>query len=137
MTFDRIKTINVPSIAAPDCVLFLWATQPTLPQALDVMSAWGFSYKTGFVWVKNHIGLGFWCRNRHELLLLGARGNVPAPAHGTQWDSVIEATRGRHSEKPLIIYDLIESYYPTLPKIELFARSVRPGFDCWGAEAPT
>lgn len=68
--------------------------------------------------------------------MVGTRGNIPAPAPGTQWRSVIEAPRGRHSEKPEKAYELIESYFPNLPKIELNARKARPGWDAWGFEAP-
>ncbi len=108
-----------------------------LPQALEVASAWGFAYKSDFVWVKDRAGTGYWSRNRHEFLLIGAKGHVPAPAMGTQWPSVIEAPVGRHSEKPAAVYELIESYFPTLPKIELHARGrFRLGWDHWGNEAP-
>ena len=72
-----IKARDVPSIAADDCVLFLWATVPMLPEALEVMAAWGFTYKTSFVWVKDRAGTGYWNRNRHEYLLVGTRGSVP------------------------------------------------------------
>lgn len=133
---EAIKARPVLSIAAPDCVLALWATVPMLPQALEVMDAWGFTYKSGAVWVKDRVGTGYWFRNRHELLLIGTRGNIPAPAMGTQWDSVIEAPTRRHSEKPDAVYELIESYYPSLPRIELNARAARPGWDRWGNEAP-
>ncbi len=132
-----IIALGVASIAAPDSVLFLWATVPMLPQALRVLVAWGFSYKSSFVWVKDRAGTGYWSRNRHEILLIGARGDVPAPAMGTQWPSVIEAPVARHSEKPAAVYELIESYFPTLPKIELHARGrFRVGWDVWGNEAP-
>jgi N6-adenosine-specific RNA methylase IME4 len=97
---EDIKAFDVRSIAAPDCVLFLWATAPMLPQAIEVMAAWGFVYKTCAVWAKDRIGTGYWFRNKHEILLLGTRGHVPAPAPGTQWPSLIEAPVGRHSEKP-------------------------------------
>jgi len=70
--------LGVASIAAPDSVLFLWATVPMLPQALEVLVAWGFAYKSSFVWVKDRAGTGYWSRNRHEILLIGARGDVPA-----------------------------------------------------------
>jgi hypothetical protein len=79
---DVIKTRDVPSIAADDCVLFLWATVPMLPQALEVMAAWGFQYTSSFVWVKDKAGTGYWNRNQHELLLVGRRGDIPAPAPG-------------------------------------------------------
>jgi N6-adenosine-specific RNA methylase IME4 len=133
---EVIKARDIPSISAADAVLFLCATVPMLPQALEVMVAWGFTYKSSAVWVKDRAGTGYWFRNRHELLLVGTRGNIPAPAMGTQRDSVIEAPTGRHSEKPAAFYELIESYYPTLPKIELNARTARLGWDRWGNEAP-
>jgi N6-adenosine-specific RNA methylase IME4 len=109
-----------------------------LPQAIEVMEAWGFIYKTCAVWSKDRIGTGYWFRNKHEILLVGTRGHVPAPAMGTQWSSLIPAPVGRHSEKPEAFCEMIESYFPTLPKIELHARGVvqRPGWDVWGLEAP-
>lgn len=122
--------------AADDAVLFLWATVPMLPQALEVMSAWGFAYKSGAVWIKDQIGTGYWFRNRHELLLVGTKGEVPAPAAGDQVESVIEAAATAHSAKPSAIYEIIEAYFPTLPKLEMFARSGRGGWVSWGAEAP-
>jgi N6-adenosine-specific RNA methylase IME4 len=81
--FEEIKALAVGSIAAPDCVLFLWATVPMQPQAHEVMAAWGFAYKSNLVWVKDRVGTGYWSRNKHELLLIGTRGRVPAPAPGT------------------------------------------------------
>ena len=135
---EEIKALAVASIAAPDCVLFLWATVPMLPQAHEVMAAWGFAYKSNFAWAKNRMGTGFWNRNKHELLLIGTRGHIPAPAMGTQAASLIEAPVRSHSEKPAVFYEIIERYFPTLPKIELHARSAvaRPGWDAWGLEAP-
>ena len=133
-----IKALDVKSIAARDCVLFLWATVPMLVQALEVMRDWGFEYKSQAVWAKDRVGTGYWFRNQHEILLLGTRGHVPAPAMGTQWSSVIQALVRRHSEKPEVFREMIESYFPTLPKIELHARGpiARPGWDVWGLEAP-
>jgi N6-adenosine-specific RNA methylase IME4 len=130
-----IEARNVPSIAAKDCVLFLWATVPMLLDALSVMKAWGFEYKSHFIWNKDRIGTGYWSRNRHELMLVGTRGNIPAPAMGTQLNSVIDAPVGRHSAKPEAFYALIEKYFPTLPKIELNRRGpARAGWDAWGNE---
>lgn len=128
---------DVPSIAAKDCVLFLWATVPMLPEALHVMTAaWGFKYKSHYIWFKDKDGTGYWNRNRHELLLIGTRGLIPAPAPGTQWSSVIEAPRGAHSVKPDIFLRMIEEFYPNVPKIELNRRGpARPGWDAWGWEA--
>ena len=150
MTLDEIKALNVPSIAAAaDCVLYLWATVPMLPQALEVMVAWGFEYVSGHAWVKTNpgseglerteatrAGTGYWILNEHELLLVGKRGRIPAPAPGTQIGSVIMAPVGPHSAKPLIVVETIERHFPNLPKIELFCRgAARAGWAAWGAEA--
>jgi N6-adenosine-specific RNA methylase IME4 len=107
-----------------------------LPQALEVMKAWGFEYRSQFVWAKDRAGTGYWNRNQHELLLVGVRGDVPAPAPGSQWSSLIPAPVGEHSRKPDEARRMIESYFPSLPKIELFARGkARPGWEIWGSEA--
>jgi N6-adenosine-specific RNA methylase IME4 len=128
---------DVRSIAADDCVLFLWATIPMLCEAIVVMDyGWGFTYKSHYVWGKDKIGTGYWGREKHELLLIGTRGNPPAPAMGTQCESLIIAPRGEHSAKPEIFLEIIEKYYPTLPKIELNRRgAARQGWDAWGNEA--
>ncbi len=136
MAVEEIKALDVERMAADDSVLFLWATVPLHLQALDVMEAWGFDYKSHFVWAKDRIGTGYWNRNQHELLLVGKRGNPPAPGPGTQWPSLIEAPVREHSRKPDVFYEMIEAYFPNLPKIELFARRARPGWVCWGNEAP-
>lgn len=137
---DEIKARDVQSIAADDCVLFLWATAPMLPQALEVLTSWGFTYKTHAIWFKQRAGegrgTGYWFLGEHELLLVGTRGDVVAPAMGTQFRSVFEAPVGAHSEKPDIALEIIETYFPTLPKIELNRRGpARPGWDAWGNEA--
>jgi N6-adenosine-specific RNA methylase IME4 len=131
---EVIKKRDVASIAAADCVLFLWATMPMLPQALEVMEAWGFEYKTGMCWDKGKAGTGYWFRNQHELLLLGTRGKIPAPSEGMQASSIITALARKHSQKPQEAYLIIEKYFPTVPKIELNARAKRSGWDAWGNE---
>lgn len=133
---DEICARPVVDIAADDCALFLWATVPMLSDALRVMVAWGFDYKSHCIWAKDRIGTGYWFRNQHELLLVGTRGKIPAPAMGTQVASLVDAPVGKHSAKPVQFYELIEAYFPTLPKIELNARTARPGWDAWGYEAP-
>jgi N6-adenosine-specific RNA methylase IME4 len=133
MQLDAIKTLEIP--AASNCVLFLWATAPMLPQALDVMAAWGFEYRSHLIWEKDRTGTGYWVRNRHEPLLIGTRGHIPAPAPGDQSVSVIHAPVGEHSQKPEIFAQDIERLYPNVPKIELFARRHRAGWDSWGNEA--
>jgi N6-adenosine-specific RNA methylase IME4 len=136
MALDAIKALDVGGIAAADCALFLWTTAPMLPEALDLMAAWGFRYRTGVIWAKDRIGMGYWFRSRHEHLLIGTRGDIPAPAPGTQWHSLIEAPVREHSRKPDQAYEIIEAYFPNMPKIELFARAARTGWDAWGNEAP-
>ena len=133
---EIITARDVPSIAADDCVLFLWATIPMLPHALLVMAAWSFDYKSHYIWQKDKIGLGYWNREIHELLLIGTRGKIMAPAPGTQRESVIYDVRGDHSAKPECFLELIEAWYPTLPKIELNRRGApREGWATWGNEA--
>lgn len=129
----EIKALEMP--AAEEALLFLWAVNSLLPEALEVIEAWGFDYKTNFVWVKDWIGLGVWTRPRHELLLVGRRGAFPPAAGPSRVDSVIEAKRGRHSEKPACVYELLEQMYPRASKVELFARGKpRPGWTAWGNE---
>jgi N6-adenosine-specific RNA methylase IME4 len=124
LTTDEICGLRVPTvdgdkavrdIAAGDAALFLWATNPLLPDALRVIDAWGFSYKTNFVWIKSEAlygKLGFYNLSRHELLLVATRGSfVPADRkHLPQ--SVIEAPTAEHSQKPAVFYELIEQLYP-------------------------
>lgn len=132
-----IEARPVGDLAADDCALFLWSPIQHLATALGVMKAWGFVYKSHLVWIKPSIGLGYWIRSRHEILLVGARGDPPCPAPGEQWESVIEAPRAGHSTKPEAALELIEAYFPTLPKIELNRRGPpRPGWDAWGLEVP-
>jgi N6-adenosine-specific RNA methylase IME4 len=133
---DIIKSRPVADIAADDSVLFLWATNHHLRVALDVMEAWGFAYKSNYCWGKDRISLGRWQRGKHELLLIGTRGNPPCPAPGTQFESLIAAPKGEHSAKPAIFLEMIERYFPTMPKIELNCRGEgRPGWSVWGNEA--
>jgi N6-adenosine-specific RNA methylase IME4 len=133
---EIIKQRDVGSISAKDSVLFLWAIQPMLPHALEVMRAWGFNYVSHCIWNKDKTGTGYWFINKHEILLVGTRGDIPAPLPGTQWHSVIDAPRGKHSEKPKKFAEMIEQYFPLLPKIELNCRGKpRSGWDAWGAEA--
>jgi N6-adenosine-specific RNA methylase IME4 len=122
--------------ADDDSVIFMWATSPMLEDALQVMKSWGFGYKSSMVWVKDRMGTGYWFRNQHELLLIGTRGNVIAPAPGSQFPSVITAPVGKHSQKPEEFYRVVENYFPTVSKIELFARNGRENWYSYGNEAP-
>ena len=130
MDLEAIKGLSVP--AADDSVLFLWATSPKLVEALKVMEAWGFQYRTCMVWTKDRPGMGYYARQQHELLLIGKRGDLKAPDPEDRPSSLIEAPRGKHSEKPGEVYQLLERMYPLGTKVELFARNERDGWACWG-----
>jgi N6-adenosine-specific RNA methylase IME4 len=132
MTLENIKALAVP--AADDCVLFLWATVPMLVEAIEVLTAWSFTYKSHCIWDKQAAGTGYWFRNQHEILLVGTRGNIPAPAQGTQYSSIQSFPAGKHSEKPLAFIEMIDDLFPTLPKLEMFAREQHAGWECWGNE---
>jgi N6-adenosine-specific RNA methylase IME4 len=134
MLVEQIKGLEIP--AADECVLFLWATAPMLPQALEVMAAWGFAYKTHCIWRKSKIGTGYWFRNSHELLLIWTRGSVPAPAPGTQPPSVIDDDTPQHSAKPIQFATMIEQWFPNMQRLEMFARKPRDRWDSWGNEIP-
>jgi N6-adenosine-specific RNA methylase IME4 len=118
-----------------NAVLFLWAVPCLFPEALEVMAPWGFTYTGQIVWVKPSIGLGNWVRYQHELLLIGRKGSWPCPQPEDRVPSVIQAPRGRHSQKPELFYELIERMYPQASKLELYARGTpRPGWAAWGNE---
>ncbi len=122
-------------VAARDAVLFLWATNPMLLDGLRVMQAWGFTYVHHWIWDKEVAGTGYWGRDRHELLLIGRRGDAVAPLPGTQPETVHRERKGRHSAKPEFFAETIERLYPDMARIELFCRSPRAGWDAWGFEA--
>jgi N6-adenosine-specific RNA methylase IME4 len=134
LSTDAIATIRVP--AAEDCILFLWATPAMKQDALRVMAAWGFAYKTTYYWHKPGRGHGYRsCKDQVEELLVGTRGRVPAPVMGTQPPQKQTYPRGRHSAKPPEFRAMIEQLFPTTPKIELFARGApAPGWDAWGED---
>jgi N6-adenosine-specific RNA methylase IME4 len=135
MSLDELCAVRVP--AADDAVLFLWATSPKLAEAVHVIDRWGFSYRTCAVWDKELIGMGYYFRQQHELLLVGARGALPVPEPSARPSSVLRVKRGRHSQKPAAVYDLLESMYPAfteLDRVELFSRTDRPGWTSWSNE---
>jgi len=119
MVVDDICALKVP--AAADAVLYMWATSPKLVEAMKVIHAWGFEYKTSMVWVKPSIGMGYYARQRHELLLIATRGTPGTPEPAVRPDSVIEATTSKHSAKPLL-HDQLDVWWPSVTKVELFAR---------------
>jgi len=130
--FANGKKKAIDDIAARDSVLFFWATAPKLREALTVLEAWGFEYKTHAIWDKEKIGMGYWFRGQHELLLVGTKGKMPAPGDYARVSSIIRAPRSKHSEKPEEVYQLIEKMYPKAARVEIFARNDREGWDSLG-----
>jgi len=131
MELEDICNLEVGKLCTDQTVLFLWATNPLLPEALQVINSWGFVYKTNMAWIKDRgRGKGWYLKSKHELLIIATRENSSHPL--IRPDSCFEANRGRvHSRKPEIVYEFIEKMYPGI-KIELFARNNRLGWDSWG-----
>lgn len=129
---SEMKRLQIP--AANDSVLFMWATNPKTREAFELIDAWGFEYKTNMVWVKDKIGMGYYARQRHELLLIATKGNLQLPDEDKRPDSVIESPRTEHSKKPDSVYEIIETMYPEYNKLEMFARDKRLGWESWGDE---
>lgn len=120
--------------ASNDSILFLWATAPKLLEAIEVMKAWGFEYKTHAIWDKEIIGMGYWFRGQHELLLVGTKGTPGCPIETERISSVIREKRTVHSKKPLAVYEWIEKTFPEKTKLEMYCREARKGWSVWGNE---
>ena len=135
MALDDICALPVSDLATDDAVLFLWATSPKLAESMRVVESWGFTYRTCAVWHKPQIGMGYYFRQQHELLLVATRGDMPAPPPPARVGSVVTADRARHSAKPAEFAEIIERMYPALPKVELFCRSPREGWSVWGNQS--
>jgi len=139
MSIEEIADLPVSKIADKNCMLFLWTTNSHIHNALHIVERWDFTYKTMITWVKHHFGLGYWFRGQTEHLLFGVRGKPrakfkgPHGATGKSWSTVVFAKRTVHSKKPEIVYEMIEDISEP-PRIELFARTKRPGWDVWGNE---
>lgn len=132
MTLNDIKNLNIPT--DKNCILYLWATAPKLLEALDVMKSWGFTYKTHAIWDKQMIGMGYWWRGQHELLLVGTKGKISPPVSEHRESSVYKEKRTKHSKKPLHFKEWINKAFPTYKKLELFARDRAEGWSVWGNE---
>ena len=140
MSIDELCALPVPELAAKDCALFLWATFPQLPEALRLIRAWDFRYKTvAFVWLKRNrknpswfYGMGYWTRANVELCLLATKGSPKR--HSANVHQVVFAPIAEHSKKPDIIREKIVELAGDLPRIELFARQSPTGWDVWGNE---
>ena len=138
MALDDICAMPVGDIAIDNAVLFLWATMPKLEEALRVVNAWGFSYRTAIAWDKVRMGQGIYTRQQVELLLICIKGEMYSPESDFSKDfrSLVTIERSNtHSEKPYEFYDIIEGLYPDCTRIELFARNQRAGWSAFGNEA--
>jgi len=138
MSLNEIKNLPIYDIAMNDSILFLWATTPLLPEAFDVMKAWGYGYKTSVYWYKlpsllsKAISLGYWFRVQVEVCLVGIKGYIE-PFRSQYRNMIVTKSEG-HSRKPKELYEIIETIPNLNPKIELFARTRREGWDSWGNE---
>lgn len=137
MTVKAIMALPISDLACHDAHLYLWTTNNYLPDALTVMAAWGFRYVTMITWAKDKMGLGQYFRGMTEHCLFGVRGNVPyrfrEDGKRAQGRTLIQASRGKHSEKPEELRAMIESV-SCGPYLELFARESHDGWDSWGNE---
>ena len=139
---DWIQKLPVSELVSDNAALFLWATYPNLPLALEVINAWGFRYATcAFTWVKRNkkadsyfVGCGNYTRANAEVCLLGIRGKMQKEVKSRSVRQVCDARVGRHSEKPAEIRDRIVELFGDVRRIELFARQRTPGWDVWGNE---
>jgi len=135
MSLEEIMGMPVADIAAPDCLLWLWATNPMLPVAFDVLSAWGFTFKTAGHWAKTTrhgklaFGTGYILRCAGEPFIIGTRG---APKTARNIRSVIMGPLREHSRKPEEAFAAAEGLMPQARRLELFSRQQRPGWTVWG-----
>jgi len=139
MKNEDICQLPVNEIADENSILFLWATFPKIQEALDVIRAWGFEYKTvGFVWIKknkngsNFFGVGWYTKSNAEVCLIGVKGKAPKISNSIS--QIIETQREKHSKKPDIVRKKIVEFAGDIPRIELFAREKVDGWDCFGNE---
>jgi len=138
MLVEDICKITPPS--SDNSVLYLWATAPKLLEALRVMKYWGFIYKTHAIWDKGWVGMGYWFRGQHELLLVGVKGKFSPPKDIQRISSIIKSKKSGHSEKPDYIRQKISEWYPNETKLEMFARQNKSNlfqennWDVWGNE---
>ena len=140
MTLELIKALPVNTIADDDCILFLWATYPLIQEALDVIKAWGFTYKTkAFTWVKKtkigtyFMGMGNWTRANDEIVLLAVKGKPKRVDCGIS--SIVVTDIQEHSEKPDEVRQRIVKLCGDISRIELFARTKIHGWDTWGNDS--
>jgi site-specific DNA-methyltransferase (adenine-specific) len=141
INLNEIKKLNINEITENDAILFIWATFPMIQEALDVIKAWGFKYKTlGFSWIKLNkngtpcFGVGHYTRSNCEVCLIGVKGKGNKLIKNKSISSVVMSERKRHSEKPAEVRNKIVELCGDLPRIELFARHKIEGWDYFGNE---
>lgn len=142
MTLQEIKDLPVEAVVEETAHLYLWVPNALLAEGMQVMSHWGFSYKTNLIWYKvrkdggpDRRGVGFYFRNVTEMILFGVRGkNARTLQPGRSQENMIISRKREHSRKPDEQYDLIESCSPG-PYLELFARGPREGWFVWGNQS--
>lgn len=127
---------TVVSLAGDNAVLYIWATSPHLPGAIDTVQAWGFKYRSFHVWSKVRVACGFWSRSNAELCIIAERGRPAAPPASMLSTSIIEGSpeASGHSTKQSIVHEMIERLWPEAKKIELFARRRRDGWHSYGGD---
>ncbi len=140
MSMEQIHELPVSDFALDQSHLYLWVPNALIRHGLEVMEAWGFTYKTNLVWYKirkdggpDGRGVGFYFRNVTELVLFGVRGSLRTLQPGRRQVNIISSRKREHSRKPDELYDIIESCSPG-PYLELFARHQREGWTQWGDE---
>ena len=134
---EQLKLLDISSIAASDCLLFMWTTGPQMANAIVLGSAWGFEYKTiAFVWDKQIHNPGRYTLSQTEFVLVFKKGRIPSPRGARNIRQLVICPRGKHSEKPDSIIAAITEMFPYQKKIELFARRNYLGWDNWGLEIP-
>lgn len=134
-TLSELKLLDVQSVSEEDAVLFLWTSSPHLDQAIELMRAWGFQYKTiAFVWEKQRANPGYYTLSQCELCLVGKRGKIPSPRGSRRERQFLSELRRAHSQKPDEIRNRIARMFPTQKKLELFARTATPGWSVFGNE---
>jgi len=135
MTLEELKKLKIQEKTEKDCILFMWTSSPHLPQALELMKAWGFDYKTiAFVWDKQKTNPGYYTLSQVEICLVGKKGKFPTPRGSRKERQFLSEMRGVHSKKPDEVRRRISKMFPTQKKLELFARQTSDGWDVWGNE---
>lgn len=137
LKLKQLKELDVNSIAADDCILFMWTTGPQFANSIELGISWGFEYKTvAFVWDKQVHNPGRYTLSQTEFVLAFKKGKFPTPRGARNVRQLISVHRGEHSEKPEVVIDGITKMFPSQKKIELFARKNYVGWDNWGLEIP-